>query len=296
MKKHFSHKPRRSRLPLFAGLFAALFLILLLGCGIYVNDYYHGDQTAQAALESTDTVTVLTGDDLILFAPADTDPAVAFLFYPGGKVEYTAYAPLLHELAENGVLCALLEMPLNLAVLDMDAAAGIPETLSAQYPAVERWYIGGHSLGGSMAASYAASLTAERTETQAAGLTEVPSTDRTESPAASQAVSSASSSFSSYDGLVLLAAYSTADLTDTGMRILSIYGTEDHVLNLEKYEKYRENLPAGVQEILIRGGNHAQFGSYGAQDGDGDAAITAKEQRQLTVESLLGFFRTDTPP
>lgn len=275
MKKHFSHKPRRSRLPLFAGLFAALFLILLLGCGIYVNDYYHGDQTAQAALESTDTVTVLTGDDLILFAPADTDPTVAFLFYPGGKVEYTAYAPLLHELAENGVLCALLEMPFNLAVLDMDAAAGIPETLSARYPAVERWYIGGHSLGGSMAASYAAGLTAEQSEMQAA----------------SQAGSPASSSFSSYDGLVLLAAYSTADLTDTGMRVLSIYGTEDRVLNLEKYEKYRENLPAGTQEILIRGGNHAQFGSYGAQDGDGAAAITAKEQRQITAESLLGFFQ-----
>ena len=58
------------------------------------------------------------------------------------------YAPLLHDLAEDGILCVLVKMPCNLAVLDMNAADGIPEC----FPEVTDWYIGGHSLGGAMAA------------------------------------------------------------------------------------------------------------------------------------------------
>ena len=92
------------------------------------------------------------------------------------------YAPLLHDLAEDGILCVLVKMPCNLAVLDMNAADSIPERFSE----VTDWYIGGHSLGGAMAASYAAKHTDE------------------------------------LDGLVLLAAYSTADLTDSGSNLATV--------------------------------------------------------------------------
>ena len=126
----------------------------------------------------------------------------------------------------------------------------IPE----QYPQVKRWYIGGHSLGGSMAASHAAK-----------------NADR-------------------YEGLVLLASYSTADLTASGLDIISLYGSEDGVLNMDKYAEYKANLPADMKEHVLKGGCHAGFGSYGAQEGDGIPSISGEEQLQLTAQLLNDFF------
>ena len=99
-----------------------------------------------AALQSDALVTVSEQDGRWIFAP--DEPAAGLIFYPGGEGENTAYAPLLHGLAADGVLCVLVKMPCNLAVLDMDAADGIAE----KFPQIDSWYIGGHSLGGAMAA------------------------------------------------------------------------------------------------------------------------------------------------
>lgn len=224
---------------------AAVLLVLILGVGIYAGDYYRADAAALEALAGTGTVTVEQTGNLTVFAPGE--PEAGFIFYPGGKVENTAYAPLLLALAEEDILCVLVEMPLNLAVLDIKAAEGIPE----QFPEVETWYIGGHSLGGSMAASYVS--------------------DHAED----------------FAGLVLLAAYSTADLRETNLTVLSIYGSEDGVLNSQKYAEYFPNLPENTAETVISGGNHAQFGSYGPQNGDGEAAVSAEEQLKMTVQEIL---------
>ena len=223
--------------------------IILLCCGaagIYASDYYHMDEAAVTAMADSNTVTVDPTDQLAIFGSANAE--VGFIFYPGGKVEYTAYAPLMKMLAENGVLCLVPKMPLNLAVLDMNAAEDLP----SQFPNVQTWYIGGHSLGGSMAASHAADS-------------------------------------HDYAGLILLASYSTADLTDSGLEVLSIYGTKDGVLNMEKYNEYRSKLPADTVEYIMEGGNHAQFGSYGIQEGDGNALIPAMEQQLQTVNQILSF-------
>ena len=164
-------------------------------------------------------------------------------------MEYTAYAPLMHELADNGILCILLHMPGNLAVLDADAADGY----AGQYSNVTDWYIGGHSLGGVMAASYAAKHA------------------------------------DAFGGVILLASYSTADLSDLGLTVLSVYGSEDGVLKLDKYADNRKHLPADVVEEVIDGGCHAYFGSYGAQDGDGVPRITNEEQIHTTVDYVKNF-------
>ena len=161
-------------------------------------------------------------------------------------MQYEAYAPLMEACARQGFFCVLLHMLGNLAVLDMDAAEGVPE----QYPEIGAWYIGGHSLGGSMAASYLSSHTDE------------------------------------FEGLVLLAAYSTSDLSGSGLQVLSVYGSEDQVLNMDSYEKYRENLPADFTEVVIPGGCHAYFGCYGAQKGDGTPEITNEEQIRRTAEAI----------
>lgn len=236
----------RKRRKLLAALLIVVGAVALCigGAALYASGYYPADETALAALASTDTVTVLETTDGLVFLPAE--PVAGFIFYPGGLVDHVAYAPLMRALAEEGVLCVLTSMPLRLAVLDMNAADGVAD----QYPQVTRWSIGGHSLGGAMAASYAATHPED------------------------------------FSALVLLAAYSTEPLPDS-LAVVSLYGTADKVLNREKYESSLPNLPATAQEIAIPGGNHSQFGSYGHQKGDGTAAISAQAQLNATVDALL---------
>lgn len=225
-----------------------LFLVLVFSgcCALYVNDYYRADSKAIAEFEVENAVAKkVLEDDTIVYEGEEVN--VGLIFYPGGKVEYTAYEPLMKSLASEGVLCMLVEMPFNLAVLDVDAADGLCEL----YPEIEEWYIGGHSLGGSMAASHL------------------------------------SKNLSEYTGLVLLGSYSTADLSQTGVEVLSIYGSEDKVLNHEKYLEYKNNLPADFIELVIDGGCHAYFGMYGEQEGDGTPEISNAEQIDITTEVIM---------
>ena len=239
-------KKRLKKIALTAAVLVAVCAAALF---IYAGDYYHADETAVTALENTDTVSVEITDNMAVFRPKTVE--AGFVFYPGGKVEYTAYAPLMQKLAENNIACIITKMPFNLAVMDTDAADKACERIAD----ADSWYIGGHSLGGSMAASYL---------------------DKTEND---------------FDGLVLLASYSTADLADCDIEVLSVYGDSDGVLNMEKYRKYYSNLPADTQEVIIAEGNHAQFGSYGAQQGDGTAGISAEEQLRITADAVIAFIK-----
>ena len=103
------------------------------------------------------------------------------------------------------------------------------------------------------------------------------------------AASHAAAHAKDFDGLILLAAYSTKNLTGTPLRVLSVYGSEDGVMNRESYEKNRANLPADTTEVVLDGGCHAQFGSYGSQDGDGVPTISGEEQVRQTAEVIAAF-------
>ena len=235
---------------LLIGLTSIVVVIALIvgGCAWYVSDYYRADTVAIEAFMPTSSVKEECPEPGILTFGEGNEWA-GLIFYPGGKVEYTAYVPLMRALAAWGVFCVLVEMPFNLAVLDMNAADGI---LNA-YPEIESWYIGGHSLGGAMAASYVAA-----------------NADR-------------------FEGLVLLAAYSSADLSGTDLRVLSVFGSEDGVMNREKYDGYRSNLPTDFTEAEIGGGCHAYFGMYGEQDGDGAPTITPEDQICQTADHIMKF-------
>ena len=239
---------------LISGIVAVLLAVIIGASAIYVNDYYHADNNAISLYDSVldnltgnvevqkVTKTSLKGGD-IAYVPETI--AKGMIFYPGGKVEYTAYEPLMKKLASQGILCVLVKMPCNLAVLDMNAANGIQD----QYPEVTEWYIGGHSLGGAMAATYVSKHTSE------------------------------------YAGLVLLGAYSTKNISNSGLKVLSIYGSEDRVLDRDKYEKNKTNLPEDYKEYVIYGGCHAYYGMYGAQDGDGIPSIT----NTLQIDKTAGY-------
>lgn len=176
----------------------------------------------------------------------------ALIFYPGAKVEDIAYAPLLKQLAASGVDCFLVKMPGNLAIFGKDKAGNVLDEFGDDY---KNWYLAGHSLGGAMAAVYA--------EKHA---------DRLQ-------------------GLIFLGAYSTKDLSDTDLKILSLYGSEDHVLNRDKVAEGRSLMPKTYVEHEIAGGNHAQYGDYGVQDGDGTATISAEQQQAETVQQILGLIQ-----
>lgn len=236
----FSLKPKRRIWRILICVFLVLGLIIG-ACGLYLADYYKADE---AAIEAFLTDRGRTEGKFTVMGPDNAE--AGFIFYPGGKVEHTAYLPLMQACAEQGILCVLVEMPYRLAVLDIDAAGEIPQ----KYPQVQRWYIGGHSLGGSMAASYL------------------------------------SDHMDDFNGLVLLGAYSTADLSNGKIDVLSIYGSEDRVMNRKKYESNQANLPSDFSQVIIEGGCHAYFGMYGHQDGDGTPTISNEEQILLTAKEI----------
>lgn len=228
---------------------ACALLILVGASALYLGDYYRADEDAISALAPSEDVSVTELDNGdIVFEPENA--SFGFIFYPGGKVEHRAYIPLMAALADRGVLCVLVEMPFNLAVFDVSAADGIKES----YAHIESWYIGGHSLGGSMAASYLSGAADE------------------------------------YEGLVLLGSYSTADLSEEGIAVLSVFGSEDKIMNREKYEDNKKNLPARFEEIVIEGGNHSGFGAYGEQDGDGESALSSEEQIRITADGIVSLW------
>ena len=233
------------KLRLWLLVIGVAFAIVLGACGMYLGDYYHADPVAMEAFAPAHEVTQMTMENgTIVFKPETAE--TGFIFYPGGKVEHTAYIPLMRACASKGILCVLVEMPFRLAVFDVNAADGIQQ----QYPEIQRWYIGGHSLGGSMAAAYLAKHTED------------------------------------FSGMILLGSYSTVDLSKTNLEVLSVYGSEDQVINREKYAENRSNLPESTTEIILEGGCHAYFGMYGHQRGDGVPAITNAEQIDLTAEKI----------
>ena len=244
---------RKKRIILFSSLGAAISIValllisLIIGASIYLGTYYHADEMGvEAYIEKSGAKVVEIDKSIAAFVP--DSPRAGFIFYPGGKVEVDAYYPLMCELAKNDILAVSVKMPFNLAVFDINAGDGIKE----HFPEVTSWYIGGHSLGGSMAASY---LDKHREK---------------------------------YDGLILLGSYSTVDFSDTSLGVLSIYGENDMVMNREKYESYKPNLPSPTEHI-IKGGNHAGFGMYGEQKGDGNLAISNEAQIKETADVISSF-------
>jgi len=202
---------------------------------------------ALAALQSDDEVQVEM-EPWLIFRPLTDNPTVGLVLYPGGRIDPRAYAPAAHALAREGYLVVIVRMPLNLAVFAPDRAADV----LAAFPQIDRWAVGGHSLGGAMAARFAY-----------------------QHPKASQ-------------GLLLWAAYpaSTDDLSGRTLAVTSIYGTRDGMALGDKTAAARL-VPGNTHWVAIEGGNHAQFGWYGPQSGDGTATISRQEQQRQIVGATL---------
>jgi dienelactone hydrolase len=205
-------------------------------------------QEALDALKSDDAVTVTT-DGVLTFTPKQA--AVGLVFYPGGRVDARAYATELHAIAAQGYLGVITPMPLNLAVFNPNAADAVIQA----HTDIHCWAIGGHSLGGSMAAAYADSHS------------------------------------SAVKGLVLWASYpaNNNNLSASGLSVLSIFGTKDGLATDDRIDAARPLLPADTEYVAIQGGNHGQFGSYGDQAGDGTPEISREDQQSQVVDATVSF-------
>lgn len=231
-------------------LWTGLVVLFLGGLGFvwWAETSYQGTEAAQQALEPP-----FPGDirkePWIAFEPQDSESRPGLILYPGGRVEPEAYAPLARAISEEGYRVIIPPMPLNLAVF----APGRAENIMDAYPDVAVWAVGGHSLGGAMAASFAGNHP-ERVQ-----------------------------------GLVLWASYpaESNDLSGYELEVVSIYASQDQLATPEKVLASKPLLPENTKWVLIEGGNHAGFGQYGPQEGDGQAAIDREKQHRLIVQATV---------
>ncbi|MHA6531449.1 alpha/beta hydrolase [Paenibacillus sp. BAC0078] len=226
--------------------------VIIIAAGLLLWRYlipYAPEEKAENALLSSGGVSVEQNDNWISFEPSAILGA-AVIFYPGALVKAEAYAPLAKKIAAAGHPFYIAKMPLNLAVIKSDAADDIIRV----HPNLT-FVLGGHSLGGVMASRYAADHANQ------------------------------------LEGVFFLASYpdEKGSLKDTTLSVLSVLGTEDKVVDQAKYNEGRSYLPSNTVYYSVKGGNHAQFGSYGEQKGDGKATITEEEQQIRTARTMLDW-------
>lgn len=228
--------------------------LLMVMAGVYIYTLSPVGPLPEALpyMQGNDSVQVKS-DRYAYFQPLNSQVKTGFIFYPGGRVDYRSYAPLAFMLAEKGWPVAIVPMPLNLAVLGSDRA----DWVIADHPEVLHWVVGGHSLGGSMAAKFAAE-----------GPTHI-------------------------NGLVFLAAYpSGKDLARYTLPVLSVFASEDGLITAKDWDSYKDRFPSSTQWVEISGGNHAGFGWYGNQEGDNPASIGLQDQTDQLVKAIDLFMKS----
>jgi len=233
---------------IFLGI-AILLTILSATFFIYVSSYYKAGSLALSSLKSDSIVEVLDNSNII-FKPASTSKNVGFIFYPGAKVEASAYAPIGRKIAASGYTVVIAKMNFNLAILSPNKA----DSIINENKDISNWVIGGHSLGGVMASDYALK------EDRIKGLI-----------------------------LLASYPQSKKDFTNKPIKALSLWGENDKVADLNKINNSKSVMPSGSEFQEIKGGNHGGFGDYGHQKGDGEALITNEKQMSITSEYIINF-------
>ena len=200
------------------------------------------------ALESDEVVRV-TDEPWLTFTPRRGAPSTGFVFYPGGRVDPRAYATLMREIAANGYLVVIPEMPINMAAFN----PGVASEIVAYHPRMDQWVIGGHSVGGAMAAQYAANHA------------------------------------DVIDGLVIWASYppNSTDLSSLDIPVVSIYGSREERVNDASVGERKHLLPPDTRYVRIEGGDHHQFGSYKIDPNDHRATISRESQQEHIIAETL---------
>lgn len=220
-------------------------VILLLAFGGF---YFWSQQTYKPSKEMYSLVGKVNTDhehNWDVFEPLK-NKETGIILYPGAKVEPEAYSYFAKGLAKDGYTVIIPNIKFNFALLDVNKAEQVIES----YPTIKNWYVGGHSLGGVAAASFAYE------------------------------------NLNKIDGIIFLGSYpnNSNDFSDLNVPILSLYAENDGLSTISKIEETKHLLSQDTTMYEVLGGNHAQFGMYGKQKGDKKATITAKQQQDKIIE------------
>lgn len=197
-----------------------------------------------AAVRTDPALTYRDDGSAVVLAPERPD-GTGLVLLAGARVDAPAYAWKLSGLAEAGTTVVIVRPVLNFAILETRPLADF-ERLA---PRVDRWLVGGHSLGGVRACEYAGEAA----------------------------------------GLVLLGSYCADDLSSTDLPVLSVAGARDGLSTPAKVAAARHLLPASARLVEIPGAVHAQFGDYGPQPGDGTPSATDVQVRDALTAALIAF-------
>jgi hypothetical protein len=245
----------------FGQVFRPLLALFLVLGGIYslVSCGAQPTQIAMDALKSDDMMDVEVTPNFTAFRPKlrGQEIRTGFIFYPGGLVDERAYAPLCRAIATEGFLVVITPVPFQLAVFDPFVANF---AIRGENRFIRTWAIGGHSLGGAMAARFVHQDSA------------------------------------ACKGLILYASYPDAsnDLSKRSLPVLSISASLDGLATPATIDDNKKYLPPPPQTryVVLEGGNHAQFGSYGKQNRDNDATMSYEEQQRRTAQETVQFLKT----
>jgi dienelactone hydrolase len=190
-------------------------------------------------------------DGLLVFRP-NSPNGKGLIYYPGGLVEPEAYAGTAQGIADAGYLVVIPKMPLNLAFTGINRVDGI----RAEFPEIESWVIGGHSLGGAMAAEYA------------------------------------KNNVDNLDGLIMFASYpaNNEEFVNFPIPILTIIGSKDP--GSPQQDAFYEATSDSASRFVVEGGNHRQYADYSFQNNDGIATISAAEQQDQIIAATIQFLDT----
>ena len=232
-------------------------VLLILGSAVAIGTVawlkpFTAVEPALAAMQSDAKVTVAEYPTQIVMTPAGTPSTTAVFFQPGARVDARAYAAILRPLAEAGHLVVVPKQPIGIAFLATTAF----ESAQSAYPDVTRWVVGGHSLGGTVAAIDA---------------------DDHDADATAPVV-----------GLLLYASYPATDMSASlTAAVLSISGSDDGLATPAKIDAAKPDLPKATTYTVIDGAVHAFFGDYGPQPGDGTPTISHDSARkQISAASV----------
>ncbi|MDR6906550.1 pimeloyl-ACP methyl ester carboxylesterase [Agromyces sp. 3263] len=243
---------RIGRIALWVAAVLALAVVVFL---VWAHTVFAGERPESLKAWTDSEVTIRHTDSSFVIEPADGGSDVGLVFIPGARVDPSAYLWKLSGIvAETGVTVVITEPTLNLAFFDQRPLS----TFTSEAPGVSQWYVGGHSLGGVRACQLA------EAGTDAAADPEVV-------------------------GLVLFGSYCANDLSDTDLRVLSLVGENDGLSTPAKVEASAGLLPPDTVSVLLEGANHAAFGDYGPQPGDGAATASDEETRDGITAAVAEF-------
>jgi hypothetical protein len=250
---------RRARVRIALGV-PALIICVLLAAGLVWARPFAAAPVAVAAMRSGNDIQVtdrLTWFEMRKVAQNVSGqpilPTVGLIFVPGARVDPRAYANILRPVAEAGYLVAVVKPPFDLALPNSTQ----PQTVVENHPEIRYWAVGGHSLGGVAASSYA-----------------------DDHPIA---------------GLLLYASYPASELARNDLLTTSVSGSADGLATPAKVADAKPKLPEATRYVVIEGGVHSYFGDYGDQPGDGTPTIPRADAQAQIQKATIELLASLTP-